>query len=162
MTQPALSRRILLLALLISFQSLQAQGLFEVSTGAGLFEGGFLKMKYGRKTQVGLSQDVVSQLHTTGLEIFYRLSREGEPGSAGPYYLMCGASTTLFGKGYDAFEQSFIYPRVGRSIFFSKKNSKAGLNADLGITIHRYTNPPEGYITDFVPFSGSLGVFYRF
>ncbi len=162
MTRRSSSGIIPFIVLLISFQSLQAQDLFEVSTGAGLFEGGFLKIKYGSKTQVGLSQDVLSQLHTTGLEIYYRLSRKGEPGSSGPYYIMCGASTTLFGTGYDAFEQSFIYPRIGRSFFFSRKTSKAGLNADLGITVHRSTNPPEGYITEIFPFSGSLGVFYRF
>jgi hypothetical protein len=162
MTRPSLSGIIPFIALLISFQSLQAQGLFEVSTGAGLFDGGFLKMKYGSKTQVGLSQDLLSQLHTTGLEVCYRFSRKGETGSAGPFYIMCGAGTTLFGTGYDAFEQSFIYPRIGRSFFFSRKISKAGLNADLGITVHRYTNPPEGHITEIIPFSGSLGVFYRF
>jgi hypothetical protein len=75
---------------------------------------------------------------------------------------MCGASTTLFGKGYDAFEQSYIYPRIGRSFLFSRRTGKAGLSSDLGIAIHRYTNPPEGFITEIVPFSGSLGVFFRF
>jgi hypothetical protein len=151
-----------LTVLLLSVRVLSAQGNFEISTGAGLFEGIFLKAKYGHKIQVGLSQDLVSQLHTTGLEVYYRLPRKAAPDMPGPFYLMCGVSTTLFGKGYDTFEQSYIYPRIGRSFLFSGRTGRAGVNADLGVTVHRYTNPPEGYITDLVPISGSIGFFYRF
>lgn len=139
-----------------------AQGGFEISTGAGLFDGIFLKAKCGRTVQVGLSQDFVSQLRITGIEIYYRLPGRSAPGIPGPFYLMCGFSTTLFGKGYDRFEQSFIYPRLGRSFLIPGRASRFGLNADLGVTIHRYSNPPEGYLTDLVPISGSLGFFYRF
>ena len=150
------------MVLLLSGLAMSAQGRFEVSTGAGLFDGVFIKAKYGHTIQVGLSQDLISQLHTTGIEIYYRLPRKSAPGMPGPFYLMCGASTTLFGKGYDPFEQSFIYPRVGRSFLIPGRSSRLGLNADIGIAFHRYSNPPEGYITDIVPISGSLGFFYRF
>jgi len=51
--------------------------------------------------------------------------------------------------------------RIGRSFFFSGRNRKAGLNADLGITIHRSINPPESYINEIFPFSGSLGIFLQ-
>jgi hypothetical protein len=142
--------------------SLQAQGRLEVSAGAGLFDGIFIKAKYGGRVEIGLSQDLVSQLHTTGLEIYYRIPRKYEPAMPGPFYVMCGVSTTLLGKGYDTFEQTYIYPRIGRSFLFSQKPGRAGINIDLGITVHRYTNPPEGYITDIIPFSGSAGFFYRF
>lgn len=152
----------LMLFLLISVHALSAQGRFEISTGAGLFDGIFLKARYGNKVQVGVSQDLVSQLHTTGLEVYYRLPRKAAPGKPGPFYLMCGVSTTLFGKGYDTFEQSFIYPRIGRSFLIPGRSSRFGLNADLGVAINRRTNPPEGYITDLVPISGSIGFFYRF
>ncbi len=162
MTRIRSSYVLLTLALLISLQSLQAQGRFEISTGAGLFEGIFLKAKYGQIVQVGLSQDLVSQLHTTGVEVYYRLPRRGAPGTAGPFYVMCGLSTTLFGKGYDTFEQSFLYPRLGRSFLIPGRSSRFGLNADLGLAIHRHTNPPAGYITELFPISGSLGIFYRF
>jgi hypothetical protein len=162
MTRMRFSYVLLTLALLISFQSVQAQGRFEISTGAGLFDGIFLKAKYGQIVQIGLSQDLVSQLHTTGLEVYYRLPRRGAPGTAGPFYVMCGLSTTLFGKGYDTFEQSFLYPRLGRSFLIPGRASRFGVNADLGVAIHRHTNPPEGYITELFPISGSLGVFYRF
>jgi len=162
MTRPSVIRAILLLTLLLSRISLPAQSRFEISTGAGLFDGIFIKAKYGRTVQVGLSQDLVSQLHTTGLEIYYLLPRKSGRGVSGPYYLMCGVSTTLFGKGYDTFEQSFIYPRVGRSFLFPGRSSKYGLNADIGFAIHRYSDPPEGYITDLFPISGSLGFFCRF
>ena len=155
-------RIVLLTVLLLSARTLAAQGRFEISTGAGLFDGIFLKAKYGQKIQVGLSQDLVTPLHTTGLEIYYRLPRKSAPGMPGPFYLMCGVSTTIFGKGYDTFEQSFIYPRIGRSFLIPGRTSRVGLNADLGVVIHRRTNPPEGYITDIVPISGSLGFFYRF
>lgn len=146
----------------MSVQITSAQGRFEVSTGAGLFDGIFIKAKYGQTFQVGLSQDLISQLHTTGIEIYYRLPRKSAPGMPGPFYLMCGVSTTLFGKGYDTFEQSFIYPRIGRSFLIPGRSSRFGLNADLGFAINRRANPPEGYITDFVPISGSFGFFYRF
>lgn len=162
MTHIRSSYVLLTLALLFSLQSIQAQGRFEISTGAGLFDGIFLKAKYGQKVQVGLSQDLVSQLHTTGLEVYYRLPRKGAPGTAGPFYVMCGLSTTLFGKGYNTFEQSFLYPRLGRSFLIPGRTSRFGLNADLGVAIHRHTNPPEGYITELFPISGSLGIFYRF
>lgn len=149
-------------AVLLTGTVLHAQGRLEVSAGAGLFDGIFIKAKYGGRVEIGLSQDLVSQLHTTGLEIYYRIPRKYEPAMPGPYYVMCGFSTTLLGKGYDPFEQSYIYPRIGRSFLFSRKPGRAGINVDLGITIHRHTNPPEGYITDIIPFSGSAGFFYRF
>ncbi len=141
---------------------LPAQNRFEISTGAGFFDGVFLKAKYGNRIEVGISQDLVSQLHTTGLEIYYRIPRRYEPAMPGPFYIMCGFSTTLFGKGYDTFEKSFIYPRMGRSFILSRRTGRAGLNIDLGFALLRSTNPPEGYITDFIPFSGSAGLFYRF
>lgn len=150
------------LTLLLSSLHVQAQARFEISTGAGLFDGIFLKAKYGQIIQVGFSQDLVSQLHTTGIEVYYRLPRRGAPGTAGPFYLMCGLSTTLFGKGYDTFEQSFLYPRIGRSFLIPGRTSRFGMNADLGVTVHRHTNPPEGYVTELFPISGSLGLFYRF
>lgn len=149
-------------AILLAGTVMQAQGRLEVSAGAGLFDGIFIKAKYGGRVEIGLSQDLVSQLHTTGLEIYYRIPRKYEPAMPGPFYVMCGLSTTLLGKGYDLFEQSYIYPRIGRSFLFSRKPGRAGINVDLGITIHRSTNPPEGYITDIIPFSGSAGFFYRF
>ncbi len=150
------------LILTLSLQSLAAQSRFEVSTGAGLFDGIFLKARYGQIIQVGFSQDMISQLHTTGIEVYYRLPRRGAPGTAGPFYVMCGLGTTLFGRGYDTFEQSFLYPRIGRSFLLPGRASRFGLNADLGVTVHRHTNPPEGYITELRPVSGSLGFFYRF
>jgi len=153
---------ILALTLLLSSNYVQAQSRLEISTGAGLFDGIFLKAKYGQIVQVGFSQDMVSQLHTTGIEVYYRLPRRGAPGTAGPFYVMCGLSTTLFGKGYDTFEQSFLYPRIGRSFLIPGRTSRFGMNADLGVTVHRHTNPPEGYITELRPISGSLGFFYRF
>ncbi len=150
------------LFLLFSMCSVQAQNRFEISAGAGLFEGGFLKAKYGNRIEIGLSQDFVSQLHTTGLEVYYRIPRKHEPALPGPFYIMCGVSTTLFGKGYDTFEQTFIYPRIGRSFLFRRKTGRAGLNADIGFVIHRHTDPPAGYLTEVIPISCSTGFFYRF
>ncbi|GEM_PF-508138 len=162
MFQIRIFRVILVCAALLINSVLSAQSRFEVSTGAGLFDGVFLKARYGQKFQVGLSQDLISQMHTTGLEFFYRLPRRGAPGTAGPFYVMCGISTTLFGKGYDTFEQSYLYPRIGRSFLFPGRSSRVGVNAELGVTVHRTTNPPEGYITELFPFSVSAGFFYRF
>ena len=162
MNRSGLSCVILALALLLSSLHVQAQARLEISTGAGLFDGIFLKAKYGQIVQVGFSQDLVSQLHTTGIEVYYRLPRRGAPGTEGPFYLMCGLSTTLFGKGYDTFEQSFIYPQIGRSFLIPGRLNRFGLNSDLGVTVHRLTNPPDGYITELRPTSGSLGFFYRF
>jgi len=162
MTRLKFAFALMVLTMAIPVLSVHAQSRFEISTGAGLFDGVFLKAKYGRTVQVGLSQDMLTQLRTTGLEIYYRLPRKSAPGMPGPFYLMCGVSTTLFGKGYDTFEQSFIYPRIGRSFLIPGRSSRFGLNADLGIAINRRTNPPEGYITDFVPISASAGFFYRF
>lgn len=162
MKKRALRRYALFVCLAVTSNLLSAQGGFEISAGAGLFDGIFLKAKYGHTVQVGLSQDLVSQLRATGLEFYYRLPGKSVPGIPGPFYLMCGISTTLFGKGYDRFEQCFIYPRLGRSFLIPGRASRFGLNVDLGVTIHRYSNPPEGYLTELFPISASLGFFYRF
>jgi len=162
MTRTGRQKYLAVLTALLAFTGLQAQNRFEVSAGAGLFEGGFMKVKYGNKIEIGLSQDLVSQLHTTGLEVYFRIPRKYEPDLPGPFYLMCGVSTTLFGKGYDTFEQTFIYPRIGRSFLFRSKTGRTGLNVDIGFAIHRHTNPPEGYITEVFPISCSTGFFYRF
>lgn len=142
--------------------ALEGQNRFEISTGAGMFDGLFLKAKYGDRVEIGLSQDLITQMRTTGLEIYYRIPRKYEPARPGHFYFMCGFSTTLFGKGYETFEKSFIYPRMGRSIILSRRTGRVGLNIDLGVALLRSTNPPEGYITEFIPFSGSAGIFYRF
>lgn len=160
--QTRLIRTIAVCAILLPGVIAGAQNRLEVSAGAGLFDGVFLKAKYGNRVEIGISQDLVSQLHTSGLEIYYRVPRKYEPAMPGPFYVMCGFSTTLFGKGYDLFEKSYIYPRIGRSFLFSRKPGKAGINLDLGVTVFRSTNPPEGYITEIIPFSGSAGFFYRF
>ncbi len=60
------------------------------------------------------------------------------------------------------FEQSFLYPTIGRSFLIPGRSNRFGLNSDLGVTVHRLTNPPDGYITELRPTSGSLGFFYRF
>lgn len=162
MSHIKISRVIAVVAALLTVNALWSQNTFEVSAGAGLFEGGFLKAKYGNRFEIGVSQDLVSQLHTTGLEVYFRIPRKYEPALPGPFYIMCGVGTTLFGKGYDTFEQVFIYPRIGRSFLFRSKTGRAGLNADIGFAIHRHTNPPEGYITEVFPISCSAGLFYRF
>ncbi len=162
MSRIKISRVIAVVAALLTGNALWSQNTFEVSAGAGLFEGGFLKAKYGNRFEIGVSQDLVSQLHTTGLEVYFRIPRKYEPALPGPFYIMCGVSTTLFGKGYDTFEQVFIYPRIGRSFLFRSKTGRAGLNADIGFAIHRHTNPPEGYIMEVFPISCSAGLFYRF
>ena len=143
MSRIKISRVIAVVAALLTGNALWSQNTFEVSAGAGLFEGGFLKAKYGNRFEIGVSQDLVSQLHTTGLEVYFRIPRKYEP-------------------AYDTFEQVFIYPRIGRSFLFRSKTGRAGLNADIGFAIHRHTNPPEGYIMEVFPISCSAGLFYRF
>lgn len=43
---------------------------------------------------------------------------------------MGGISSTLFAKGYSDFEKITIYPRIGKSFYFSKS---AGVNGDIGL-----------------------------
>ncbi|MCU0457480.1 MAG: hypothetical protein MUE37_00125 [Bacteroidales bacterium] len=162
MLRKSVIRFISVCAILLPAIALEAQNRLEISTGVGFFDGVFVKAKYGNRLEIGISQDLVSQLHTTGLEIYYRIPRRYEPANPGPFYIMCGFSTTFFGKGYDTFEKSFIYPRMGRSFILSRRSGRAGLNIDLGVSFLRSTNPPGDYITDFIPFSGSAGFFYRF
>lgn len=162
MLQISAFRFIAFCIILLPAIALQSQNRLEISTGVGFFDGVFVKAKYGNRIEIGISQDLVTQLHATGLEIYYRIPRKYEPSVPGPFYLMCGFSTTLFGRGYDTFEKSFLYPRLGRSFILSRRSGRAGLNIDFGVTLLRSTDPPEGYITDFIPFSGSAGFFYRF
>jgi hypothetical protein len=126
-----------------------------------LFDGFFLKAKYGKNIQLGLSQDIATPLKSTAFEIYYRLPKKSDPEALRKYYLMFGIAGTILGKGYDDFEKIFMYPRFGRSFLLSKESGKFGLNIDLGVCILRSPNPPDGYITELVPFSGSIGFFLR-
>lgn len=153
--------RILLAGIMLYGNLLMAQNKFEISSGGGLFDGFFLKAKYGKYIQLGLSQDIASPLKSTAFEIYYRLPKKSNSEALRKYYLMLGIAGTIFGKGYDYLEKAFLYPRIGRSFLLSKESGKFGLNIDLGVCLMRSSNPPDGYITEFVPFSGSIGLFLR-
>ncbi|MCK7542428.1 MAG: hypothetical protein MZV63_71915 [Marinilabiliales bacterium] len=107
--------------------------------GPGYLTGDLHQAKYGRTSAGGTEPGpMLTQLHyLTGHGVYYRLPRKSAPGMPGPFYLMCGVSTTLFGKGYDTFEQSFILPKDRKVFPFSGKSSRYGLNVDLGVAIHR-------------------------
>jgi hypothetical protein len=142
------------------FENFNAQGKIEGCAGGGFPDGLCLKAKFGKNFQVGLSQGIVSQINPTAIELYYRLPRKSNSEALRKFYVMFGISSTLFAKGYDTFEKTFLYPRIGRSFAFSK-SKKVGLNLDFGITILRTTNPPEGYITEILPFSSSICFFVR-
>lgn len=156
-----ISFRFLLAGIILYSNPLMAQNKFEMSSGGGLFDGFFLKAKYGKYIQLGLSQDIATQLKSTAFEIYYRLPKKSDTEALRKYYLMLGIAGTILGKGYDDLEKTFMYPRIGRSFLLSKESGKFGLNIDLGVCMLRSSNPPNGYITEFVPFSGSIGLFLR-
>jgi len=153
--------QILLAGIILFGNPLMAQNKFEISSGGGLFDGLFIKAKYGKYIQIGFSQDIASELKSTAFEIYYRLPKKSDTEALRKYYLMIGIAGTILGKGYDDVEKIFMYPRIGRSFLLSKESGKFGLNIDLGVCMLRSSNPPDDYITEFVPFSGSIGVFLR-
>lgn len=164
MKKTMIARLTTVIALTMIFsQSFKAQGKTEISAGGGFFDGLFIKARYGTNIQIGVSQGygAGTGFDLTAIEILVRLKKSSYPDAFRKCYLMCGFGTVFTG-GYEPFEKSMLYPRLGRSFFFSKEKMNAGINAEAGITFLRSTNPPDGYVTDIIPFSASVGFFYRF
>jgi hypothetical protein len=105
---------------------------FEANFGAGFMEGLSLKMKYGNNIQLGICQGFapgISPLWLTGAELYYHFGKKSKYTEQRCFYIMTGVSATLFAKGYDPTEKVLLYPRIGRSMNFSKNK---GLNVDMG------------------------------
>jgi hypothetical protein len=142
---------LLISGMLLICNSISSQHKFELAGGAGYPELISLKIKYGGNIQVGLSQtgpvDWGSSLvwGPIATEIYYHFGATSRYIDRKKWYLLGGV---IFW-----WEPAAFYPRIGRTINFSKR---VGINLDAGVTI------PLGseIITEFDP-SGYISLFIR-
>jgi hypothetical protein len=150
--------QLLMLCFLFSGSVAYSQSKFEVDAGAGLFEGLSIKVKYGNNLQIGLCQGFAQGSYwMTGVEGYYHFGGLSKYNNQKTFYAMSGISSTLFAKGYSNFEKIIIYPRIGKSFYFSKG---IGVNADIGLGL-LMADDINGYVLSIFP-SFAVHFFIRF
>ena len=133
---------------------------FETDIGYGFPESICLKFKYGIDVQAGLFQAFDTQgLGPTGFEIYYRIGKKPRLLDQKPWYVMGGFAGFVFDVDYIKEYKILIYPRAGRSFYFSKR---AGINADIGLGFPLGRDPDGGNLISPVLASGSVSLFIRF
>ena len=167
---PVLLRTILFAILILSAAQALPQGKFEISGGLGLPDIYNVKLKYGQNVQVGAS---VHYLHFTRAGIFsayndwscaaevtYHFSGKSKYVEQPVWYLLGGIgyyhTDYLIDWPYDYCALSF-YPRVGRTLNFSKRT---GINMDLGLFVPLSASSGNPYKFRILP-SASIGFFIR-
>jgi len=134
--------------------------LFETDLGFGFPESICLKLKIGNEIQVGLSQSFDTHgFGTTALEIFYRFGYKPRLLDLKPWYVMVGIDGYIFDVDYLKEYKLLVYPRIGRSLFFTK-NTGINLEIGLGFPLGRSSNGSH-LISPVVP-TGNMGLFFRF
>lgn len=121
-----------------------SQSKFELSTGLGVPEFINVKAKYGQNLQVGLciggyagqgffgSQKIFVQ-GSIAAEVAWHLLGKSEFSEKPPWYILCGLGFyDIPAVGSYGIYNVGMYPRLGRSISFSKR---FGMNLDIGLFI---------------------------
>lgn len=148
---------LLAIMLFIATQLAFPQGKYEGSFGVTVNEGWGFKFRYGNNLQFGVSQIFYQGSPLlTGIEICGHFAGKQMYGTQKAFYLLAGAGSTIFAKGYSTFEKTVIYPRVGRTINFT---GHLGLNLDLGIDL-LFDKALTGSLSVFP--TGSANFFFRF
>jgi hypothetical protein len=142
---------ITILCTILSGNLLFSQGRLEADFGGGLFEALSLKVKYGKNFQLGICQGFLSGSYwMTGVEGYYHYSGLSAHTNQRTNYIMVGMASTVFAKGYHKYEKIVIYPRIGKSFYFSKRT---GINADVGLGL-LMSDDIDGYHSIVLPSCG--------
>ena len=168
MDQLNLRVKIVFLLFVLSNASLFSQKKYEISAGVGYPDRINLEIKYGIRTQAGISaglwpfQESWSDNHYFGLAIGGNLYYHFPGNTLNKWYINPGFTYThWFQKEPDA-NTIMLTARVGRSINFS---NNTGINLDLGLTMFIYVNGVFwDFDTEFLPIlpSGSISYFIKF
>jgi hypothetical protein len=133
---------------------------FEAAIGYGFPESICIKAKYGNNVQAGLFQSIDTHgLGPTGFEIYYRFGEKPRLMDQKPWYVMGGCSYFLFDVDYVKEYELLIYPRAGRSFYFS---NISGVNLDIGLGFPLNRDGGGGNLISPVLISGSVSLFIRF
>jgi len=133
---------------------------FEADFGYGFPEAIGIKFKYGNKIQAGLVQSLDSRgLGVTGIEIYYHPGKKPRLMDQAPLYVSGGVAGYLIDVDYTKEYNFIIYPRAGRSFYFSRT---AGINLDAGPGFPLGRTKSSNNIIAPVLFTGSLTIFIRF
>lgn len=157
---------ILFAGLIFSCNPVHSQSKFELSGGIGLPELCNLKLRYGQNTQIGVSiglypfkwfgDNVVDW--SCAAEISYHFSGKSKYVEQATWYILGGLAFHDLGmmNTYENYDID-IYPRIGRTLNFSKKS---GINLDLGLFVPLSASRDNAYKFRLLP-SGSIGLFIR-
>ena len=133
---------------------------FEAAAGYGFPESICIKAKGGNNVQAGLFQSFDTHgLGPTGFEIYYRFGEKPRLMDQKPWYVMGGCAGFLFDVDYVKEYELLIYPRVGRSFYFS---NISGINFDIGLGFPLNRDGGGGNLISPVLISGSVSLFIRF
>ena len=133
---------------------------FEADFGYGFPEAIGIKFKYGNKIQAGLVQALDSRgLGPTGLEVYYHIGEKPRLMDQAPLYLSGGFAGYLFNVDYTKEYNFIIYPRAGRSFYFSR-NGGINLDAGPGFPLGRIKSSNNAIAP--VLFTGSFTIFIRY
>jgi len=132
----------------------------EAAIGYGFPEATGIKFKYGNQFQAGLVQSFDTRgPGPTGIELYYHIGKKPRLMDQSPWYFSGGFSGYLFKVDYVKEYKYLVYPRAGRSFYFSRN---AGINADIGPGFPLARNRNQGNPVSPVLFTGSLNIFIRF
>jgi hypothetical protein len=133
---------------------------FEADIGYGFPEAIGIKFKYGNKIQAGIVQSLDSRgLGATGIEIYYHAGKKPRLLDQAPWYISGGVAGYLINVDYLKEYNFLIYPRVGRSFYFSRNS---GINLDVGPGFPLGRDKNSNNTIAPVLFTGSLTIFIRF
>jgi hypothetical protein len=143
-----------------AINSVPPRSKFETDIGFGFPESICLKAKYGDIVQAGIMQGFDSRgPGATGFEIYGRVGKKPRLLDQKPWYIMGGLAGYIFNVPYAKEYKLLLYPRGGRSIYFSKK---VGINLDLGLGFPFGRDTSLASPISPVLLSGSMNLFIRF
>ena len=148
---------IILTTFFFLFTKVFAQGKIETNVGIGFMEALSLKVKYGKKIQIGIGQGFAGKyIFQSSMEFYYHLGNKNEQIKRKSAYLMVGVGSTFLSQGYNDQITTF-YPRYGVAISLSKRT---GINLDIG-PILILIKDTDGS-SNWLPFiSGSVHYYFK-
>jgi len=155
-------RSILLLILILSVNKVFSQSKFDLSGGLGMPELINARLKYGQKIQIGLCVGIATVFGNVdgsfAAEVKYNFLGKSKYVEQAPWYVLGGLghyNLQNFGD-YEQYKFAF-YPRIGRTINFSKK---MGITGDFGVFLPLSAYNYYTYDFKILP-SGGISFFIR-
>ena len=159
-------RSILLILLILPVNKVFSQSKFTLSGGLGMPELFNVRLKYGQKIQIGAciglaTGELFGQTFvdwSLAAEVTYHFLGKSKYVQEAPWYILGGLGCyhlPILGD-YEAYNAAF-YPRIGRTINFSKR---IGITGDFGVFLPLSANNYKTYNFKILP-CGSISFFIR-